>query len=54
MSLRVYRVIWVRERGEKVLSRGVMFPGPLTHEEACTCIRKTTVYAWRRLVIEET
>ena len=51
-----YRVIWIRERGEGdaavELSRGVLFPGPLTHDEACTCMRKVMSYPGRRLVAE--
>jgi hypothetical protein len=51
-----YRVIWIRERGEGdaavEISRGVLFPGPLTHEEACTCMRKAMRYPGRRLVAE--
>lgn len=53
----MYRVLWVRERGQGnkavEVARGVLFPGPLTHAQAMTVIRKTTAYAWRRLIIEE-
>lgn len=51
-----YRVIWIRERGEGdaavELARGVLFPGPLTHAEACTCMRKAMSYPGRRLVAD--
>ncbi len=47
---RLYRVVWIRDdKG----TRGVLFPGPLTHREAMTVVRKTTKYPWRRLMIEE-
>lgn len=26
---------------------GTLFPGPLTHKEACTCKSKLTSYPWR-------
>lgn len=51
-----YRVIWIRERGEGEaaveIARGVLFPGPLTHAEACTCMRKVRPYPGRRLVAD--
>ena len=45
-----YRVIWVRDSAG---TSGVLFPGPLSHEEAITCIRKTTPHKWRRIMVEE-
>lgn len=47
---RRYRVIWVRDdRG----TRGVLAPGPFTHQEACTVLGKVTKYPWRRELLEE-
>jgi hypothetical protein len=48
---RYYRVDWVlcdesafrrRYKSSPRESGGVLFPGPLTHEQACACVRKTT------------
>lgn len=47
-----YRIVWIRERDGREIKRGVLFPGPLTHGEACACVRKTTQHPWRRLLIE--
>lgn len=48
MDERRYRVIWIRERDGREVARGVLFPGPLTHEQACTVVRKTTSYPLAR------
>lgn len=59
---RYYRVDWIlhdraafrrRYKVEPRETGGVLFPGPLTHEQARTCMRKTTAYDWRRLVLVE-
>jgi hypothetical protein len=47
---KMYRVVAVRDDKKW---RGVLFPGPLTHKEAETVMKKTTKYPWRRLVLEE-
>ena len=50
MKERLYRILWIRDDKK---TRGVLFPGPLTHKEACTCLSKTTRYPWRREQLEE-
>ena len=53
---RLYRVLWVRcdpHTGEATGARGVLFPGPLTHSQACTCIRKCTPNKGTRYQFEE-
>ena len=53
---RLYRVLWLScnpRTGEATGRRGVLFPGPLTHSQACTCVRKTTAHVGTRLVLEE-
>lgn len=48
MKTRLFRIIWKRAQ-----SSGVLFPGPLTHEEACSCLRSLTRYPWRMELLEE-
>lgn len=48
--VRLYRVIWVRD---DVGTRGVHCPGPFSHEQACTVLRKLVPSAKRRDLIEE-
>ncbi len=47
---RQYRVIWIRDDKN---TRGVIAPGPFTHQEACTVLTKVTPRAWRRDLLEE-
>ena len=47
---RYYQIIWIRDDKR---TRGVACPGPLTHAEACTCLRKTTAHRLVRLMLEE-
>lgn len=50
MKDRRYNVVVINERtGNKV----VMNPKPLTHDEACTWVKKLTRYRWRRNQVEE-
>ncbi len=44
-----YRIVWIHEYNG---TRGILFDGPLTHEEACTCLFKVTKHPWRRVQIE--
>lgn len=50
MKERMYRIDWIRDDNN---TRGVAFPGPLTHREAEMCASKTTKYPWRRLLFVE-
>lgn len=47
---RTYRVIWKRDDNG---TRGVHCPGPFTHDEACTVLRKLSPQPWRRDLLEE-
>lgn len=48
--VRMYRVVWIRDDNK---TRGVLFPGPLTHREACVALGKVTPHPWRRDMLEE-
>lgn len=50
MSTRKYRVVWRSVNG---YSRGVSFPGPLTHKQAVTCKSKLTPRSERLDMLEE-
>lgn len=47
---RTYRIVGIRKRDNR---RVILFPGPLTHREACTCKSKLTPYPWRLDLLEE-
>lgn len=49
MKERHYRVLWRTDDNRT----GVLFPGPLTHHEACVCLSKITKYPWRMVFLEE-
>lgn len=50
MKTRFYRIIWIRDSKK---TQGILFPGPLTHEEACICLSKVTPWKERRDMLEE-
>lgn len=47
--MKTFRIIWKRTNGK----RGTLFPGPLTHDEACRCLSALTRYPWRSEELEE-
>jgi len=50
MQTRQYRVVAVHNFSK---CKTVLFPGPLTHDEACRLLASVTKYEWRKEMVEE-